>query len=237
MICITPNWPAPPNIVGLTTLRAFGNLAAHVDDDPAVVALNRQKLLLDFALPLEPYWLNQIHSDKVVVLDESTPKGIPDADGSYTQLPGKVCAVLTADCLPILLCDKNGQEISALHAGWKGILANIIESGVNCFKAPRENIMAWFGPAIGPESFEVGPEVYAAFVEAHAENQQAFVASSKPSHFYLDIYQLARLYLNRLGITQIYGGGFCTFKDRERFYSYRRDGQTGRMVTLIFNSL
>jgi YfiH family protein len=215
IMMLTPNWPAPANILAYTSLRALGNFAV----DP---------------LPLEAQRLHQVHGDRVIILDKSTPKAIPDADGSYTRLSQTPCAILTADCLPVLLCDKSGQEIAALHAGWRGLLANILARGVECFGCAPSDILVWLGPAIGPKVFEIGPEVYSAFVDAHLEHQQAFVPSSKPGHFFLDIYQLARLYLRRVGIRQIYGGEYCTYQDSERFFSYRRDaGQTGRMVTLI----
>ncbi len=221
---LLPNWPAPANICAFTSFRSAGNFALHVNDDPEIVLTNRAKL------PFKPYWLNQTHSDRVIRIDESTLETVPDADGSYTRLHNKVCAVLTADCLPVLLCDKSGQEIAALHAGWRGLLANILARGVDCFSAKSQDILVWLGPAIGPKAFEIGPEVYEAFVAAHPENAHAFVPSPKPGHFYLDIYQLARLYLARLGVTQVYGGEYCTYSDPEKFYSYRRDGQTGRMA-------
>lgn len=227
---LTPNWPAPENIVALTTLRSAGNFALHVNDDPKQVLANREQL------PYQPYWLNQTHSDRVIILDETTPETVPDADGSYTCLANKACGILTADCLPVLLCDKSGQEIAALHAGWRGLLGDIIARGVECFKANSSDILVWLGPAIGPKAFEIGPEVFEAFTKAHAENAKAFSPSPKVGHFYLDIYHLARLYLARLGVTNVYGGEYCTHEDAERFYSYRRDGQTGRMLTLITKS-
>lgn len=224
---ITPNWPAPANITAFTTLKSAGNFALHVNDDPSIVLTNRSKL------PVQPFWLNQTHSDKVIQIDEFTPENVPLADGSFTKIPGKVCAILTADCLPILLCDKSGQEVAALHAGWRGLLANIMARGVACFSTKPQDILVWLGPAIGPQAFEVGPEVYEAFVTANAENAQAFLRSQKQGHFMLNIYQLARLYFASLGINDVYGGEYCTYADPEKFYSYRRDGQTGRMLTLI----
>lgn len=232
-ILIYPNWPAPAHILAFTTLRSAGNFALHVEDDPRQVLANRERLKREYALASAPYWLNQTHGDRVIILDKNTLEDLPEADGSYTRTPEKVCAVLTADCLPVLLCDSKGQEVAALHAGWKGLLANILERGVACFSCAPKEILVWLGPAIGPKAFEVGPEVYTAFVSAHADNQHAFIQSPKPGHFYLDIYALAQGYLQRLGVTQIYGGEYCTFTDARRFYSYRRDGKTGRMVTLI----
>lgn len=224
---IIPNWPAPRNITAFTTLRSAGNFAMHVNDDPVIVAANREKL------GSQPFWLNQTHSDKVIQINEATNDTVPDADGSYTRLNNKACAVLTADCLPVLMCDKSGQEIAALHAGWKGLLANILDRGFECFTAKPEDILVWLGPAIGPKVFEIGPEVYEAFVAAGAENAKAFIPSPKINHFMLNIYQLARLYFARLGVSAVYGGEYCTYSEPEKFYSYRRDGQTGRMVTLI----
>ncbi|MFA6037305.1 MAG: peptidoglycan editing factor PgeF [Legionellales bacterium] len=225
---IIPNWPAPANIVAFTTLRSAGNFALHVNDAPQKVLANRAQL------SCSPFWLNQTHSDKVIQIDESTVDTVPDADGSYTKLANKACAVLTADCLPVLLCDTSGQEIAALHAGWRGLLGNILARGVECFSAKPNDILVWLGPAIGPKAFEIGPEVYEAFTKTHPENAAAFAPSPKAGHFYLDIYLLARLYFARMGVTQVYGGDYCTYTDPQKFYSYRAEGQTGRMVTIIY---
>lgn len=236
MSILSANWPAPANIVAFTTVRSMGNLAGHAGDDPKTVAANRARLLQEYGLPREPYWLNQTHSDQVVILDTFTPETVQNADGSYTRLTNRVCAVLTADCLPVLLCDTKGQEIAALHAGWRGLLADILARGVSAFGCAPAHILAWLGPAIGPKVFEVGPEVYQGFVEACAQNKAAFLPSLRPEHYFLDIYALTRLYLERLGVKQIYGGQFCTYSDKERFYSYRRENQTGRMATLIWRT-
>jgi polyphenol oxidase len=233
---IIPNWPKPENVFAFTTTRDLGNLATHVEDDPNIVRANRARLLTSNALPQEPFWLNQTHSDTVIILNTHTPALNPNADGAYTAQKNIVCAVLTADCLPILLCDKSGREVAALHAGWRGLLANIIARGVERFICPRNEMMAWLGPAIGPKAFEVGPEVYQAFTDAYAEDAGAFTPSEKPEHYMLDIYQLARQYLSRLGVSAVYGGDYCTYTDTEHFYSYRRDGKTGRMASLIWRT-
>ena len=231
---ITPSWPAPKNVQAFTTVRTMGNMATHVADDPATVEKNRLRLLTDTPLSESPRWLNQIHSNTVIKMDASTRLTSPEADGSYTHVPGIVCAVLTADCLPILLCDAHGQEVAALHAGWRGLLAGIIDRGVTCFKAKPSEIYAWLGPAIGPKAFEVGPEVFDAFTQTYREQAEAFIPSDQPRHYLLDIYALARLYLARAGVKQVYGGEFCTYSDPARFYSYRREGKTGRMASLIW---
>ncbi len=233
---ITPNWPTPEGITALVSLRDRGNFATHVEDDLGTVLANRERLAKEYHLPQAPFWLNQIHSDKVIKINAHSPNTIPDADGSYTNEKGLVCAVLTADCLPVLLCDRHGQEIAALHAGWRGVLADIITRGVECFSAARHDIYAWLGPAIGPQAFEVGPEVYQAFLDVHSDAATTFSPSAKPGHYYLDIYALAKQYLQRAGIKHIYGGDYCTYTDTEQFFSYRREGKTGRMVSLIWRS-
>jgi YfiH family protein len=212
---IIPNWPVPKHIQAYTTLRGVEHPYARR--------------------------LTQVHGNKVLLLDEDTPTELQEADGCYTRLANMPCMILTADCLPVLLCDKSGQEIAALHAGWRGLLANILASGLECFSCSANDILVWLGPAIGSKVYEIGPEVYTAFVAAHPDNQQAFKPSAKPGHYFLNMHQLARLYLNRLGITQIYGTEQCTYSDAQRFYSYRRDhqrdpGETGRMMTVIMKT-
>lgn len=231
---IIPNWPAAHHIHAFTTTRREGNLAIHVGDDPAIVQNNREHLIQTAALPSLPYWLNQTHSDRVVIAQSVS--GVPDADGSYTHEKNIVCAVLTADCLPILICDKNGQEIAALHAGWRGLLGHIIARGVACFSAAPKDLLVWLGPAIGPQAFEVGPEVYQAFTEQKSDFKKAFMPSIKPEHYMLDIYALAKQYLSDCGVQAVYGGEYCTYTDANDFYSYRREQQTGRMATMIWRA-
>lgn len=243
---IIPSWPAPANVKSLQTTRVGGksvapydslNLGGHVGDEPLTVAANRQ--LLNQYVPSEPLWLNQVHGLEVVNAHEADC--LPCADAAYTDREGVVCAVMTADCLPVLLCNTAGTEVAAIHAGWKGLLDGVIEAGVSKMKSPANEIMAWFGPAIGPDAFEVGDDVREAFVQHHAEATQAFIkltsnssASSAERKWLGNIYQLATQRLHSKGVKQIYGGGLCTYTDASRFFSFRRDGATGRMATLIW---
>ena len=237
---ITPDWPAPTNVRAAVTTRTGGvshapydnfNLAAHVCDDPAAVRENRARLRTALALPSEPLWLKQVHG--IVVVDAAQGGVEPEADGAFTAQPGAVCAVLTADCLPLLLCNRAGTKVAALHAGWRGLAGGVIEAGVQALGAPGSELLAWFGPAIGPQAFEVGAEVRAAFVQQDAQAAQAFRAASEGKYL-ADIYLLARQRLQRLGVAAMYGGGFCTVTEGTRFFSYRRDGATGRMAALIW---
>jgi YfiH family protein len=221
-----------------TTTRAGGvsegpwaslNLGDHVDDDPAAVAANRARLAGELALPREPQWLRQVHGTRVRAPDAEADC----ADACFEDRPGRVCAVLTADCLPVLLCNAAGTRVAAAHAGWRGLVAGVLEQTAARFDDPPAQILAWLGPAIGPQAFEVGDEVRAAFVGADTAAAAHFVAK-RPGHWLADLYGLARLRLARAGITQVSGGGFCTYREPERFYSYRRDGITGRMASLIW---
>jgi len=235
---LTPDWPVPANIRAATTLRTGGvscgayaslNPAMHVGDDVDLVKKNRQliKELLD--LPGEPVWLEQIHSNRAVSAVKT--ESLQQADASYTAEAGVVCAVMTADCLPLLVCAADGSQVAAIHAGWRGLLAGVV---ANTLSAMQDNeLLVWLGPAIGPDCFEVGVEVRDAFVQKSAAFMTAFKQQSN-GKWLADIYQLARIDLATLGIDKIYGGGFCTVTEQERFYSYRRDKQTGRMATLIW---
>lgn len=233
---IHPNWSAPPSVRALQTTRLGGvsdapfdrfNLAQHVGDAPESVAQNRQ--LLAQNLPSAPCWLNQIHSNIVV---NASPQ-CQDADASFTRQRGVVCAVMTADCLPILLCDQAGSVVAAIHAGWKGLAAGIIEATVRAMELEPAQLLAWFGPAIGQAAFEVGGEVRDTFIAQHAQAIAAFMPNAR-GKWQADIYLLAHQRLNALGITHVSGGDLCTFQDKNRFYSYRRDGVTGRMASLIW---
>lgn len=236
--CLIPDWPAPQNVRTLQTTRHGGvsaapydslNLGGHVGDAPLAVARNR--MLLAPLLPSEPVWLNQLHGTHVV--DAAQTVCWPQADASITTRPDAVCAVMTADCLPLLLCDEQGSVVGAAHAGWRGLCNGVIEQTVRAMNAPPDSIIAWLGPAIGAQSFEVGDEVRTAFVAAQPQAATAFTPGTS-GKWLADIYHLARLRLNRLGIARIYGGGLCTYTDRARFFSYRRDGITGRMGTFIW---
>lgn len=240
---LRPDWPAPPRVRAVVTTRQGGvsrppydsfNLATHVGDDPAAVAQNRVVLREALALPAEPLWLEQVHGVAVARLDAmgeiSSP---PQADACTIGRMGQVCAVLTADCLPVLFCDRAGTRIAAAHAGWRGLAAGVLEATVAAIGVPAADLMAWLGPAIGPAAFEVGEEVRQVFMERHPMAAEAF-RPNRPGHWLADIYRLARIRLAAAGVEAVYGGGLCTFSDAARFYSYRRDGATGRMASLIW---
>lgn len=231
-IFIKPNWPAPDNIYAVTTTRASLNLAHYVGDQPEQVMINRQRLCEQLNLLSEPIWLNQQHSIKVINLSQKDYN--LSVDGSYADQANKVCAVLTADCLPVLLCSSDGKEIAAIHAGWRGLLNGIIAKGIRHFRCGHYEIFAWLGPAISQQAFEVGDEVREAFVQRDQQAAAAFSPSKNSNYWMMDIYQLARQRLHQLGINKIYGGDFCTYSDQDRFYSYRRENQTGRMASLIW---
>lgn len=234
---ILPDWPAHPRVRACVTTRAGGisqvpfdgfNLGIHVGDAPDAVSANRQSL--QQIVSCEPAWLNQVHSSLVV---EAGPGGCPTADASWTAQSGIACAVLTADCLPVLLTDREGTRVAAAHAGWRGLAAGILEATVAAMETPGDQLMAWLGPAIGPSAFEVGGEVRDAFVSQHAEASRAFVPSPNAGRFLADIYQLARVRLSASGVSAVHGGGFCTVTD-PRFYSYRRAALTGRFASLVW---
>jgi YfiH family protein len=240
--CIRPDWPAPAHINAYTTLRHQGfsqapydswNLATHVHDSAAHVAQNRALLTQRLALPTQPRWLEQVHGTDILLLDEQNVNADTRADGSYTRTANRVCAVLTADCLPLLICNRQGSEVAAVHAGWRGLAAGVLESALQCFHTPAQDLLVWLGPAIGPGVFEVGEEVLQAFAQRDAHAGQAFTAS-KDNKYLADIFQLARQRLQRSGVTAIYGGNHCTYSEPSRFYSYRREHNTGRMATLIW---
>ena len=235
---IFPDWPASVNVRALQTTRVGGvsvafydglNLAGHVGDDALKVAANRQ--LLSPYVPTEPLWLNQVHG--ITVVDAAIASCLPDADASFTKAPNVVCATMTADCLPVLLFDEAGTVVSAVHAGWRGLCDGVIEAAVAAMQTPPKNLMAWLGPAIGPNAFEVGLEVRTAFMSQTKEAELAFGAVADDK-WLGDIYLLAKQRLHKLGVERIYGGGLCTYTDQARFFSFRRDGATGRMASLIW---
>ena len=236
---VHPNWPAPANVRALTTTRAGGvslppydelNLGMHVHDDHEVVLENRA--ILTAILPEEPFWLEQVHGVKVLDLDH--PDFEPEqADASFSRNAGKVCCVMTADCLPVLLTNKQGTVVAAVHAGWRGLLEGVIENTVGAMAESPGDLLAWLGPAIGPTAFEVGSEVRDLFM-AEDVNADAAFEKSRLGKYHANIYQLARLRLARLGVTDVYGGDLCTFHDEDRFFSFRREKMTGRMATLIW---
>ncbi|MFQ5642737.1 MAG: peptidoglycan editing factor PgeF [Thiogranum sp.] len=237
---IYPDWPAPVNVRAVTTVRTGGtskspwesfNLAGHVGDAPDAVQRNRDLLRQRLQLPAAPVWLNQVHGDCAADVVQCGER--PSADAGFSTQTGTVCAVLTADCLPVLLCDRDGTRVAAAHAGWRGLAAGILESSVAALNTDPAQLMAWLGPAIGPAAFEVGDEVRQVFVGRHAQAAGAFSATTDGC-WLADLYQLARIRLQAVGVQAVYGGEWCTFSDRERFYSYRRDGSTGRMASLIW---
>jgi len=239
---IKPDWPAPANIIAYTTSRKGGisltpydsfNLAAHVDDKIKTVKANRHQLSESLKLRNEPYWINQVHGNEVVCVNQSLGS-TPTADASYTTQPMQPCAVLTADCLPILLCDRHGRWISAVHAGWKGLLVGVISQAIKSTNVPKEDILAWLGPAIGQTAAEIDDDLLNQFIELNPKYRACFRMTIEKK-WLANIYNIARLELQANGIQHIYGGKYCTHSDPERFYSYRRDNSvTGRMASLIW---
>jgi len=237
---IRPDWPAPANVHALVTLRSGGyssgpytsfNLAAHTEDNPETVQRNRELLREHFSLPAEPVWLQQVHSNRIVYADTDATDA--RADGSWTSSAGNVCVVMTADCLPVLICNQRGSKVAAAHAGWRGLHAGVIKNTITMLESDPAELMVWLGPAIGPLAFEVGAEVIRAFTDKNSENTSAF-KQTDDQHWLCDLYKLARIELFELGITSVFGGNECTYTDEERFFSYRRDGNTGRMASLIW---
>lgn len=235
---IAPDWPAPANVRALQTTRRGGfgqgvfaslNLGDHVGDAAETVARNRERVRQQVAG--EILWLQQVHGTTVV--EAATVRPGCTADAAVARRPGAVCAVMTADCLPVLFCDRRGSVVAAAHAGWRGLCAGILESTAASMGVAADEILVWLGPAIGREAFEVGDEVRAAFVAFDAAAAEAFVPG-REGRWWADIFLLARQRLNAVGIAAIHGGGLCTVKDAEKFFSYRRDGQTGRMATLVW---
>lgn len=239
---ITPAWTAPITISALSTTRKGGvsvapfdsfNVGLHVGDDEQAVLANREQLTNQ--LPNPAVWLNQIHSSDVVVIDEDSDLNqVRSADALYTRVAKQPLAIMTADCLPVLLCSTTGDEIAVVHGGWRGLAQGILANTIAHFKAKPSDIIAWFGPAIGPSEFEVGQEVKACFCELNANHQHAF--TPRGDKYLADIYLLARQQLARLGVVSIFGGEHCTVSDKSQFFSYRRDGETGRMASLIWRN-
>ncbi len=232
----------PENVGCLSTTRRGGvssgvfaslNLGNHVGDDPATVASNRSRVV-DAVAGQPIAWLNQVHGTAVVDAGRFTGGNcIPDADAAFARQANAVCAVMTADCLPVLLCDDSGCVVAAAHAGWRGLLAGVLEAAIAAMSVPGPRLMAWLGPAIGPQAFEVGEEVRASFVGADPEAVAAFRAAAN-GKWLADIYMLARQRLSNRGVERVFGGNFCTVGEPDRFFSYRRDGQTGRMASMIW---
>jgi len=236
-IGFTPDWPAPAGVRAWVTERGPGagrygtlNFATHVGDATEAVVTNRARLRAALALPSEPAWLTQVHGARVLDLDAES---IAPADGAVTGRAGVVCAVLTADCLPVLLTDAAGRRVGVAHAGWRGLASGVLTAAVRALRAPPGEVLAWLGPAIGPTAYEVGADVRDAFLRVTPASEGRFAANSR-GRWQADLYGLARDSLRAAGVTAIHGGGFCTFGEFGRFFSHRREGPCGRMATLIW---
>jgi len=245
---LIPDWPAPAQVKSAIILRSGGcsrapfesnNLALHVEDNASDVQKNRDGLVDSLALPAQPLWLNQCHGTDLVYVPQASQAA--SADGSYSDTANTVCAILTADCLPVLFCNQSGSQVAAAHAGWRGLCGGILRKTVATFKHSPDQVMAYLGPAIGPQVFEVGAEVLQAFLHSaqNAQHNQAVIAAFKAvdgsaDKYLADLYALARAELAASGVIEIYGGNYCSYSDSERFYSYRRESKTGRNASLVW---
>ena len=246
------DWPAPPGVQAFTTLRHgagaslapfdhfnLGNRVAADGDDASTVERNRAELVQRLVLPSTPHWLRQVHGTDVLRFDgpgiAKAAADEPVADAAVTATPGVVLAILTADCLPVLFAEEGGSALGAAHAGWRGLAAGVLENTVVAMGAPASRITAWLGPAAGPQAYEIGEEVFEAFVTSDASAASAFIAT-RPGHWRVDLYRLARQRLAAIGLTRIHGGDLCTMSDPQRFYSHRRDARTGRMASVIWRT-
>ena len=249
------DWPAPANVRAFTTLRYgagiseppfdtfnLGNCIAADGDDRDTVTRNRAELVKRFALPSPPHWLRQVHGVEVARFDASSPPSLREregaeqtADASITTTPNPVLAILTADCLPVVFAADDGSEVAAAHAGWRSLAAGVLEQTVAAMHAPAGRILAWLGPAAGPQAYEIGEEVHEAFTAHDPRAASAFVATH-PGHWRVDLYALARQRLADAGVTRVYGGGLCSISDPQRFFSHRRDRRSGRMATVVWFS-
>ncbi|GHA08735.1 peptidoglycan editing factor PgeF [Oceanisphaera arctica] len=247
MDLILPDWPAPARVCAAQSTRAGGvspapfhslNLGTHVGDKPRWVQANRERLAACLNLPNDPVWLEQVHGTRVLSLPDSLPDNMGNltADAVVSRTPGQVCAVMTADCLPVLFCDLAGTVVAAAHAGWRGLSAGVLEATLQAMAVDPADVLAWMGPAIGPTAFEVGGEVRDAFISHSPLAADAFVAHGdvNSDKWLANIYHLARLRLAMAGVQHIYGGEHCTYTDGQQFFSYRRDKETGRMASLIW---
>lgn len=239
---LKPEWVLPANVSAITSTRNGGfsvspylglNLGNHVGDDPESVARNRKWLVDKHFLPSQPVWLNQTHSTKVVTVDKWTPD-VLDADGVFTTTSGIVCTIMTADCLPVLLTNKQGTEVAAVHAGWRGLADGILNNALDCFSNPNE-VIAWVGPAISQQFFEVGEEVVQQFVALDSNSIVAFEPEEGTSGKWMgNLPLIAKQKLIQSGVAEVSLSGLCTYADKEKFFSYRRDGQTGRQASFIW---
>ena len=250
---IEPQWSVPARVRSAFTLRGGGvsaapydslNLGVHVGDLPAAVTENRRRVRERLRLPAEPVWLTQVHGTRVVEVDASGAGvalgGVPagdtsllEADAAVTRTEGRVCVIQVADCMPVLFAARDGSVVGAAHAGWRGLAGGVLEQTIAKLGAPPAQLLAWLGPTISQRNFEVGDEVRAAFMKDDAGAAVAFEANSQ-GRWQCDLYALARRRLAALGVGDVSGGGWCTYADTSRFFSYRRDGQCGRMAALIW---
>lgn len=233
------DWPAPKNIHAGTSLRTSGfslppfkgfNLAQHVNDNEHNVAQNRKKLIKNLSLKSTPIWLNQTHSKDIISIDELPENR--DADGAITTTPNRVCVVLTADCVPVLFCNQSGTKIAAVHAGWKGICNGIIENAINMYTDPS-SLLVWIGPCISQKYYEVGNDLYNACL-SHSDSLKGAFQTKNDKHWYCNLSSLVKITLKNNGVGAIYECGLCTYKEQDLFYSYRRDGITGRTASMIW---
>lgn len=241
---VTANWHVPQHVHAGISTRSGGvssppynqlNLGTHVDDNKRSVLVNRERLAKHLKLPSEPVWLNQAHGNKIIQIDSKTdPKPInKTADGSYTTKPDKICVVMTADCLPLLLCDDEGTQVAAIHIGWRGFSRNIITNALEKFTCPQNRLIAWLGPCISAEHYEVDAPVYNAVKEVFTGAEECFVKTRR-EHWLMDLKQLVSKYLVILEVEHIYSSPYCTYSDHRCFFSHRRDGTTGRVASLIW---
>ena len=236
---IEPDWPAPAHVRAFVTTRNGGsseqpyaslNLGTRVGDEPAAVARNRA--VVRAVVPAEPKWLRQVHGTHVVEADRAQPE--PEADAAFTRAKDTVCVVQIADCMPVLFCDRQGQHVGVAHAGWRGLSSGVLESMIGALGVEPAQLLAWLGPAIGPAAFEVGSDVLQAFGASEDGAANAAFEPLREGKWLADLYALARLRLGKAGVTAVSGGGFCTFNDRSRFFSHRRDGVSGRQAAFIW---
>ncbi|MGF1722264.1 peptidoglycan editing factor PgeF [Vibrio kyushuensis] len=241
MNVLVPNWNVPSCIKAVASTRIGGfsispyealNLGTHVGDELAIVEQNRDLFAQQSAMPTAPIWLNQTHSTTVVEVTHPT-QHVFDADGSYTRSPNVVCSAMTADCLPVLLTNSSGTQVAAVHAGWRGLADGILENAIAQFDSSSD-VIAWLGPAIGAESFEVGGDVLEAFTSFDIKAEQAFRPTKRANKWLANMTMLATQRLNKLGVDNIYSSDLCTYQQKEQFFSYRRDGITGRQAVFIW---
>ncbi|MEZ9229836.1 peptidoglycan editing factor PgeF [Vibrio amylolyticus] len=241
MNVVIPNWKVPSNIKAVASTRLGGfslppydglNLGTHVGDDRATVEKNREKFAQHCSMPTPPIWLNQTHSIEIANVSDSTLE-VLEADGATTRVPNVVCSAMTADCLPVLLTNDQGTQVAAVHAGWRGLSNGILEKAVAQFDEPT-SVIAWLGPAIGSTAFEVGEDVVRAFTRVDSSAECAFIPRSTPNKWFANMDMLAQQRLNRIGVNNIFSSNLCTYDMEEQFYSYRRDGVTGRQAVFIW---